>query len=116
MVQLHRRDLFPTPIWHFQLERAESINQKFLPLIQQLHQGDPGLKVSNRLGWHSQDNLHQLQPFREFLAEINSQVLTIANTINWDLAKAVPVVNNCWANINGKYGYNKVHNHVKNTD
>jgi len=50
MVKLYRQDLFPTPIWHFELENADSLNQKLLSKIDKQQQTDPGFNISNRLG------------------------------------------------------------------
>ncbi|WP_310489777.1 TIGR02466 family protein [Chamaesiphon sp. VAR_69_metabat_338] len=107
-----RKDWFPTPIWHFNLDNCDRLNNTLIQEIKIEQQHDrQGRKQSNVLGWHSANDLHQRASFTEFTKIISEHVLEVATCLHWDLAKISLEIDSCWAIVNGKLASNSVHNH-----
>jgi uncharacterized protein (TIGR02466 family) len=107
-----RKDWFPTPIWHFNLDNCDQLNNTLIQEIKVEQQHDrKGQKRSNILGWHSANDLHQRASFAEFTNIIGEHVLAVATCLHWDLAKVSLKIESCWAIVNGKLASNSVHNH-----
>lgn len=107
-----RQDWFPTPIWHFQHENFQDLNKCLQTSILQNKELDPqGISVSNVLGWHSQDNFHKKEAFKEFTDIVTDIALKIAQEMMWDLDRVRPTINNCWATINPQNAFNSLHHH-----
>jgi uncharacterized protein (TIGR02466 family) len=107
-----RQDWFPTPIWHFQHDAFENLNERLLKHITKATEIDPqGITVSNITGWHSQDNFHQKEEFTEFTKIASQHALEVAREMQWDLDLVSPTINNCWATINKKNSFNVLHHH-----
>lgn len=112
MADARRQDCFSTPIWQFPIAEAAALNAKFAAAIARERARDPqGMKVSNVLGWHSRDDLHRQEDFRELVNLIGTNVLSVARELAWDLAAVVPKLNNCWAMANVRYATAKAHHH-----
>ena len=113
MSQLQRRDWFSTPIWQFNVENSQDLNKNLLLVIEKEQRKDPqGLHKSNQLGWHSTTNLHRKKELKDLVSMINNQTFTIIQEQKWDLTNCRLIVDNCWAMINYKYGFSKVHSHA----
>jgi uncharacterized protein (TIGR02466 family) len=107
-----RKDWFPTPIWHFNLDNCDRLNNTLIREIKVEQQRDcQGQKRSNVLGWHSANDLHQRASFTEFTKIISEHVFEVATCLHWDLAKISLEIDSCWAIVNGKLASNSVHNH-----
>jgi uncharacterized protein (TIGR02466 family) len=107
-----RKDWFPTPIWHFNLDNCDRLNNTLIREIKVEQQRDcQGQKRSNVLGWHSANDLHQRASFTEFTKIISEYVFEVATCLHWDLAKISLEIDSCWAIVNGKLASNSVHNH-----
>jgi uncharacterized protein (TIGR02466 family) len=107
-----RNDWFPTPVWHFTIDNHQQLNTILLQEIAEEKQRDrQGERLSNILGWHSASNLHHRDRFGEFTQIIHANVLEVANFLQWDLQKFSFNISTCWANINGKFASNSIHNH-----
>ena len=68
-----------------------------------LQSTEKSIERSNRLGWHSRDDLHlrnQYKQLVDIIVKCTSQVL-----------QRPTIVNNMWAIITPKYGYNTCHTH-----
>ena len=112
MSGLQRQDCFPTPLWQFTLAEAETLNAKLAAAIARERERDPeGMKVSNVLGWHSQDDLHRREEFREFVNIVGKNILTVVRELAWDLEAIAPKLNNCWAMANIPNSTTKAHHH-----
>ncbi len=112
MSQLQRRDWFPTPIWEFDVKNSQYLNQNLLLVVEEEQRKDPqGLNRSNKLGWHSATNLHQKPELQDLISIINNQTFKIIQEQKWDLANSQLIIDNCWAMVNYKYGFSKVHSH-----
>ncbi len=112
MTAPHRQDCFPTPLWKFPLEGAAALNVKLAEAIARERERDPnGMRVSNVLGWHSRDDLHRRDEFREFVELIGNNVLAVARELAWDLTAILPKLNNCWAMANIPQATTKAHHH-----
>ena len=113
MSELKRRDWFTTPIWQFNLENSQNLNQNLLLLIEKEQKQDPqGLTRSNKLGWHSRTNLHQKEELKDLIYIINHQTSKIIQEQQWDLTNCQLIIDNCWAMVNYQYGFSKVHSHA----
>lgn len=112
MAVVQRQDCFPSPIWQFTIAESEALNVKLEAAISQERERDPqGMRVSNILGWHSQDDLHRREEFREFVNLIGNNVATVVRELAWDLEAIAPKLNNCWAMANVPNSTTKAHHH-----
>jgi len=109
---MSRNDWFPTPIWHFPIANYEELNADLLLEVKAEQERDrAGQQLSNLLGWHSANDLHKRDRFHHFTQIIHQNVLEVATFLQWDLQKFSFNITTCWANINGKFASNSIHNH-----
>jgi uncharacterized protein (TIGR02466 family) len=112
-IQVSRHDVFPTAIWQFEETDCATLNQELLGLIR-AEQARDNVGVRNRSsvnGWHSQLDLHTRPEFRRFVELMNRAAATVIQFQKWDLTRITPVITECWAVVNGKYGSNQFHRH-----
>ncbi|MDB4307981.1 hypothetical protein N9985_01695 [Gammaproteobacteria bacterium] len=57
---------FGIPLWVFQTEHSEAINDKLQAIIKHEKSSDNGVHISNRGGWQSHGKLHQKETFSFF--------------------------------------------------
>jgi uncharacterized protein (TIGR02466 family) len=111
-MSISRNDWFPTPIWYFTIEDHRQLNYTLLQEVGIEQQCDrKGEKWSNVLGWHSVNDLHKRESFREFTKIIDKNILEVATFLRWDLQQFSLEITTCWAIVNGKMASNSVHNH-----
>jgi uncharacterized protein (TIGR02466 family) len=102
--------LFPTPLFVFNLQDHEGLNQTLLEIIEQLKRVDPGYSASNILGWHSRVNLFDLKEMKPFQELVDAAISEVAQAMGYGDVRISPA--NCWANVNPKYASNKIHDHA----
>ena len=115
MLKLKRVELlFPSPLLHFAVPDCEPLNEDLLRLGYRLREESPGIRRSNRQGWHSGGNL-----FRE----ASSAVSVLESWIHIALGAAMDKLSargdgpdprfhvDGWMNINPLGGFNAPHTH-----
>lgn len=111
---LQRELYFPTLIYYQDLPDSRDLNQAVKSHIYALRAADPeGIVRSNvkRVGaWHSALDLHQRAEYRPLTAAILAAAQRICDDLGYDPAYE-PVLDNMWANVNPRYGYNRNHIH-----
>jgi uncharacterized protein (TIGR02466 family) len=100
-----KEQFFPTIIYGKDLQLN---NQLFANEIIEWSKRDPGLKKTNRNGWHSETNMHKKPVFQPLVNELFVMMKEV-----W--LDREPVLGNMWANINPPGGYNKPHVHPNST-
>lgn len=109
--QASYHQLFPTPLFVFNLQDHEAMDHKLLQIIYQLKASDPGAVASNVLGWHSRGNLFKLDgEFQVFKQLVDSAIMEVAQAIGYGNVQIAPA--NCWANVSPKHASNKIHDHA----
>ncbi len=103
-------NLFPTPLFVFNLKNHEGLNIQLLTTIYQLKKTDSGQVASNVLGWHSKGNLFALEEMQPFKKLVDEAIAAVSQTMGY--AGVNVVAANCWANVNPKYASNKIHDHA----
>jgi|TARA_Y100001951_G_C11253555_1_gene247961 uncharacterized protein (TIGR02466 family) len=100
-----KEGFFPTIIYaeDFKLDTDEIAKN-----IVQWSQQDKGLQKTNRNGWHSQTNMHEIPEYKPLVDELFRMAHQIFDD-QW-LDKQ-PALGNMWANINPPGGYNMPHVH-----
>lgn len=99
--------LFATPIWQTQVQGVD--NKSIKDYCYYLRENTKGVVISNRGGWHSKDIL---QPIPEALQNFLNQVTQYVNGYCSQITGITDlVIGNFWININGKYTYNRSHDH-----
>ncbi len=96
---------FPTLIY------AEDVNLNTQQLANDIvawSKEDKGLKKTNKNGWHSQTNMHELPQFKPLVDELFKMVNEVFKQEHLDRE---PLLGNMWANINPPGGYNSPHIH-----
>ena len=100
-----KEQFFPTTIYakDIQLDNKTLSND-----IVNWSQQDPGVKKTNRNGWHSTTEMHKMPVFEPLVKEL----FLLMNYI-WqeEWLDREPVLGNMWANINPPGGYNQPHIH-----
>ena len=94
-----KEQFFPTTIYAKDIKLD---NQLFTNEIVEWSKKDPGLQKTNKNGWHSTTEMHELPVFQPLVNEL----FLMMNDI-WK----EPILGNMWANINPPGGYNVPHIH-----
>ena len=107
-------DIFPTPIFEYNIENHKEINSELEKHIYELREKDPkGNDHSNAGGWHSNnlDIINDGPPqrfifkFKDFLKSI------VIDDYGWKYEKDKARIVAMWAIINKKNSFNIAHNH-----
>jgi uncharacterized protein (TIGR02466 family) len=111
---LMREFYFPTPIYFSDLPGARSLNEAIKPPIYAWRAEDQeGIHRSNvkRVGsWHSQLDMHRREEYRPLTEQILGVARQIFDDLGYDPVYE-PAIDNMWANISPRYGYNRSHIH-----
>lgn len=102
-------NIFQVPIWGYILNSEKYHSYNYLQTILKLRESIPSVTKSNQGGWQSNDTLHEVPVFREFLNTVNT-------ACNQSIQEFKPGsqkirVTEMWANINGPGCYNHHHTH-----
>ena len=102
---------FSTPVWTFQLNNYQIINDLMTKYIKILKNKDEtGVKKSNINGWHSRDfDLKENEP-QDFIKFILPSIEQVMNDMNWDKNQKTKI-DNMWAIINTGGAANFRHQH-----
>ncbi len=105
---------FSSPIEWYAIEESEDLNKALLPEIAAYQKQSEGIQKSNRLGWHSPDDLFKRQEsgFKQLCDIIKS---CVARTTSRHFSDFVPETTNTdysgWINVNLQNAYNAPHIH-----
>ena len=103
---------FSTPVWTFNVESYQEINEDLYSFIVDLKKEDPdGVRRSNFNGWHSKDFDLKSSVVNRFVNSISKNINTVLTEMNWDQSKQTIKLSNMWAIINKKGGFNERHHH-----
>jgi len=83
-------------------------NRLFEKEIIEWSKKDPGLKKTNRKGWHSPTTMHQMPVFKPLIDELFKMQFEVYKE-EW--LDRQPILGNVWANINPPGAYNAPHIH-----
>ena len=100
-----KEQFFPTTIYG---KDVKLNNQLFANEIIEWSKRDPGLKKTNRNGWHSKTDMHQIPVFKPLVDEL---FIMMQDIFKEEWLDREPVLGNMWANINPPGGYNAPHIH-----
>ena len=100
-----REEFFPTIIYG---KDVKLDTQLFANEIIEWSKRDPGVKKTNRNGWHSTTEMHKMPVYQPLVNELFVMINDIWKEERIDRA---PVLGNMWANINPPGGYNAPHVH-----
>jgi len=100
-----KEQFFPTIIYG---KDVKLNNELFANEIIEWSRKDPGVKKTNRNGWHSRTNMHKIPIFKPLVDELFKMQFEIYEE-EW--LSREPVLGNMWANINPPGGYNAPHIH-----
>ena len=100
-----KEQFFPTIIYG---KDVKLDNQLFANEIVAWSKQDPGVQKTNRNGWHSKTDMHNIPVFKPLVDELFVMMQDIWKE-EW--LDREPVLGNMWANINPPGGYNAPHIH-----
>ena len=100
-----KEEFFPTIIYG---KDVKLDNQLFANEIVEWSKQDPGLKKTNRNGWHSPTDMHNMPVFKPLVQELFHMMNDVWKE-EW--LDREPMLGNMWANINPKGAYNAPHIH-----
>lgn len=108
-----QKDLFPCPVWVFDVPNPDGLNADLIRWIADERRRDSeGLSGKSQvLGWHSADDLHLRPEFDPFLRVMADRVGDAVRAMAWDLSRLTPAVIGCWAVVNPKHASNHIHTH-----
>ncbi len=109
--------LFPQPVFKYQINDYEKLNEKFIKYIYDLHKKDNvGVKKSNINGWHSKafDLEDKNNIPNKFYSHINSNIKDVFNKYGWEYEESKVKCTSMWAIINKKGNFNIEHTHPNN--
>lgn len=113
--QFMSEQMFASPISGFELPNAADLNQALIADCAKRRGNEPGLSVSNQLGWHSERDLFSRpeDSFRQLCQQISAVLVHVvkATLPAFDLVKQ-DIEGQGWVNINGKGGFNTPHDHT----
>ena len=113
MGELQRETWFPTRIWYVDFDNAESLNRQLLRAIRDWQEEDPeGITKTNVIGWHSQDDLHRREEFRDLTDHMYLAAADVGATLNLREDHEL-VLDNSWVNVSPKYATNRMHVHPR---
>lgn len=108
-------DLFPTPLFRFEVAEASKLNAALLKEIAARRKAEGGIKRSNRRGWHSDsDFFERKEPAQAALAQ---QILRMIAQATKSVApdsdfSSIELVCDGWINANPRGAYNAPHHHI----
>ena len=100
-----KEQFFPTNIYGKDIELD---NQLFANQIIEWSKRDPGVKKTNRNGWHSTTNMHKIPVIQPL---VNELFIMIKDVWQEEWLDREPLLGNMWANINPPGAYNAPHIH-----
>ena len=101
-----KEQFFPTNIYG---KDVKLDNQLFTNEIVEWSKRDPGVKKTNRNGWHSTTEMHKMPVFKPLIHELFKMQFEIYKE-EW--LDREPILGNMWANINPPGSYNASHIHA----
>ena len=100
-----KEQFFPTTIYG---KDVKLNNQLFANEIVEWSKRDPGVKKTNRNGWHSTTEMHKMPVFQPL---VNELFVMMQDIWKEEWLDREPVLGNMWANINPPGGSNAPHIH-----
>ena len=100
-----KEQFFPTTIYG---KDVKLDNQLFANEIVEWSRRDQGVKKTNRNGWHSTTEMHQIPVFKPLVDEL---FIMMQDIWKEEWLDSQPILGNMWANINPPGGYNAPHIH-----
>ena len=100
-----KEQFFPTTIYG---KDVKLDNQLFTNEIVEWSKRDSGVKKTNRNGWHSKTDMHNIPVFKPLVDEL---FIMMQDIWKEEWLNREPVLGNMWANINPPGGYNAPHIH-----
>lgn len=107
-------DLFPTPLVISEVDDSQRLNAALLDEIAERRRAEPGMKRSNRHGWHSKRDLFERpEPAHKTLAQALTEIVVAATQRLVPGADFTRLDMACegWVNVNPGGGYNGPHDH-----
>lgn len=108
-------DIFPTPLFRFEVTDADKLNRALLKEIAKRQKAEGGMSKSNRKGWHSERDLFERkEPAQRALAQLILRMLAQATKSvapHTDFTNAELLADG-WLNVNPRGGYNAPHDHI----
>lgn len=105
----NKHDIFPVPIWGYVMNSEKYHAYDYISTILKMREQTSTVVKSNQGGWQSQDTLHEVPVFREFLNIINATCNRAVLELNPD--SPTLRVTEMWANVNTTGSYNHHHTH-----
>lgn len=99
---------FPIPIWECPVIGIN--NSEIKNYCLKVRKEKPGVTISNRGGWHSNEII---TPIPKSLEKLFSDMTKFVNDVCYRYTGTILKFGNFWININGHHDYNMLHDHQK---
>ena len=113
-IDIKHTQLFSVPIYEADIPNFSKYQEDLVKIITDLRHNNKGVNVSNSGGWHSENNLHNLE--NSSIKWLIQQICTIANQ-SIRHSNTMPnsnmkiILSSCWANVNEAGNWNTPHAH-----
>ena len=107
------RVLFPVPLLTIRLDGSEALNRRLLAEIAKRRESEPGVRRSNRRGWHSAPDLFErTEPAHaELVREIKAMVAASTAKLMPELPRDFVGTHEGWINVSPTHAMNSPHDH-----
>lgn len=99
---------FATPVWECPVSGID--NDEIKQYCLKVREKKPGITISNRGGWHSNELLF---PVPDSLQTLIDDMTVFVNDVCYRYTGTQLKFGNLWININGHHDYNLLHDHQK---
>ena len=105
---------FSVPFYYKDISDSKRINKEIIENSIKLRKEYPkSLGRALELGWHSPDDIHKRDEFKEIVTQITNAQKEIFNNENYE-KNSNPKITSMWVNISDKYSHHKNHIHTNN--
>lgn len=101
------KGLFETPIWGYVLNNEQYHKENYIEYLLKLKESEPSAQKSNFGGYQTNDNLHKVGVFKEFVTVLEG----LANDIFKEFSNEKLEIVDMWGNINNRKDSNAAHTH-----
>lgn len=104
--------IFPTFVWKVQLRAKfyEEVNKSILTALNRMRRRSSELTPGK--AWQSNQEIHKLEEFRDFILYVNDTVKTALQFLKIDYDAFE--ITGCWVNINAPGTSHRIHSHPNN--
>ncbi len=105
--------VFPSPVFHYEIEDYQKLNIELKNYILELKKNNKeGINKSNQGGWHSSNfDLENDKLVKQFASIFTNYIKKAVEEIGWNYDPERTIIEAMWSVVNKKESFNIQHNH-----